>query len=337
MKGTFHSFSTTSRLWRGGNRGYTLVAFVVFFGLMGSLRAQTITVGDSTGWNAWKTGTNYMADPGGDQQTGQGTDDFIGNATVAAFQQKSGALASDPTNQYMLIRARMGKYTSGGFGSGNGANLSYGIDLTGDGALDLIVDMNSKGSVNEVSFASPGAGLNDGPSTTSWGNFFGTITLSSNTYDYRQTTDSIVLNSNGTSAPGTENGSTGTSYTANSWVTFALSYAQLQTAIRAYAVDPTGAVNLSTFVFNDWTPLSFIAFTSTQGNAINQDLMGTEGNMNSSLTYAQLGVITNSVHPGGVIPEPASFFQLGGLLGAGLIGRAWRRRRAVSPMESMPR
>jgi len=307
-------------------------AAISFFFAMGhdSAQAQTIAVGTSTGWIAWNSGLtgNYLADPGADQQTGQGTDDYIGNASTPAMMQQAGTIAGY-SGSFIMFRARMGKYTASGFGSGNGANLSLGIDLNDNGSLDLIVDMNSKGSVNTVSFAQPGTGANTGPSTTSWGNFAGAITLATDQFDYRQTTDGIVLNSNGTSGtPTDQNGATASSYAANAWVTYALSYANLQAAIRAYAKDGLTGATFGGYVLDDMSHLSFIGFTSTQGNAINQDLLGTEGNTSSTLTFSQLGASTTYIRPGGgPIPEPAAVYQLGGLLGTGLIVWAWRRRR----------
>ena len=294
--------------------------------------AQT-SVGTTTGWIAWNSGLtgNLMADPGADQQTGQGTDDFIGNgSTVPAMMQQAGTLSANTGGgTYILFRARMGKYTSAGFGAGNGANLSLGIDLNDNGSLDLIMDLNTKTSII-VQFAQPGTGANTGPSTTSWGNFAGAITLASYEYDYRQTTDSIVLNSNGTSGtPTDQNGSTASSYASNAWVTFAITYANLQTAVRAYAKDGLTGGTFAGYTLDDLSHLSFIGFTSTQGNAINQDLLGTEKNMNSILTFAQLGATTTYIRPGGgPIPEPSSVYQLGGLLGGGLLIEAWRRRKA---------
>jgi hypothetical protein len=63
-----------------------------------------------------------LADPGADQQTGDGTDDYIGNASTPAMQQKSGTI-SGYTGSFIMFRARMCKYTSGGFGAGNGDTI----------------------------------------------------------------------------------------------------------------------------------------------------------------------------------------------------------------------
>jgi|UniRef100_UPI00404A6375 hypothetical protein len=47
----------------------------------------------------------------GDQQTGQGQDEFAGDATYAGFQQKAGLLGGADT---IMFRAHMQKYDSKG-------------------------------------------------------------------------------------------------------------------------------------------------------------------------------------------------------------------------------
>lgn len=263
----------------------------------------TMSVTDTTGWNSWYTASGtLMTDPLSDQQTGQGQDDFVGG-----FKQQAGYLASDPTNEYIMWQTQMNKYSSKGF---NG-NLELGMDFNNDGKVDLIMMLQDKSvgntQVQTFSFATPGTGANDGPSTTTWGNFAGSITLAASAYNYAAVP--ITDTQYGTNT--------------NSYVTFAISYANLQAAIRAYA-----GASYSSFVVDDYTGISFIAFTSTQGNAINQDLFGTSGNTNSSSTFASLGAGTSFIRPGGgPVPEPAAAYQLGGLLGVGLIGWAWRKRR----------
>ena len=81
------------------------------------------------------------------------------------------------------------------------------------------------------------------------------------------------------------------------------------------------------------TRMSFIASTSTQGNALNQDLYGTSGNTNSTLTWSQLGASTGFSLPSGIVPEPATYLQIGALLLVGG-GVAWRQRRRAGPTTS---
>lgn len=269
-----------------------------------SLKGQTtISVTDTTGWTPWMTASNdVMVDPAADQQTGQGQDDFVGDLTYYGFQQKAGKLTSDPTNDYILYQARMAKYDSKGFGG----NWELGMDLDGNGSVDLVMKMTDKKG-QTITFASPGTGANTSPSTTSWGTFAGTITLNANTYSYQNAT-------------AIDSGLASTTTTDNAWVTFGISFTNLQTAIQTYAA------GFSTYTVDASTRISYIAFTSTQGNAINQDLYGTAGNLNSTVTFADLGAGTGPLSPSGVVPEPATYVQLGVLVFSGL-GVVWWRRR----------
>lgn len=284
---------------------------------------------DST-WIPWKTPAGaVIVDVHSDQQTGQPSDDFVGDTTSYAFTQKAGFLTSgSPGGKHVFFRGRFGEFNPGG----NGGNFSLGLDLTNDGRMDLIMRLSYKGTTPSsnvfISFAKPGTGANDGPSTTSWGNFTTpsyTASLTTETYNYRPVNDGVTIGPTGNQG-----------YTANGWNTFGISYANLQSAIRAYAGYftlsggvYTESVNyFQNYVYDDATGVSFIAFTSTQGNAINQDLLGTNGNTNSTSTFATLGSGTSVNYPsGGPIPEPSAFLQLGGLIGAGVVGMMFRRRR----------
>lgn len=304
--------------------------------VMAGARLGAVAVTDSTGWNAWynQQGT-FVVDPAADQQTGQPSDDFVGTTTTAAFQQKAGYLDSDPTNKYILFRARFGEFTPGG----NGGNFSLGIDLTGDGKINMIMRLSYKGTTgatSSIDFAKPGTNANDAPNTTSWGNFSslpGLSTMDTNTYNYVAVNDGVLI------SPLNNKGNP--TYSQNSWVTFAISYANLQTAIQSYAAYYTqnGATftettgYFSNYVLDDASGMSFIAFTSTQNNAINQDLLGTAGNTNSSTTYADLGAGTTYIRPGGgPVPEPGTAY----LVGLGVAGFLVRRRRRAGSMDGSP-
>ena len=273
--------------------------------------AQTaVSVLDTTGWNAWtKADLTTMSDPRADQQTGQGADDFASDATYAAFFQKAGTIniGGTPTD-HLLFRARMDKYDAPDQW-GNGGNFGIGMDVDGDGALDLIMMMTeSSGNVNNrtrtITWGDPGTGANTGPSTTTW--TFPTqtaITLTVNTtYDATVAPDSNIGGN------------------PDLFLSFAVSFANLQAAVRAYTP-------YTTFTMTYDTRLSYIGFTTTQANALNQDLFGTAGNTNSTLTWAQLGTITGPSNAYGIVPEPATYAQMAALLLAGGVV-AWRRRRA---------
>lgn len=271
-------------------------------------QVAVVTVTDTTGWNPWLTGGSaFMADPAADQQTGQGADDFVGSTTVPGFMQKAGLLGG--VDSY-VFRTRMNKYDSKGFGG----NIILGGDLDGDGDVDFFMKMSDSAQGVTLSFALPGTGLNISPNTTSiitpWAAAATPISATAGTYNYQQvTTDPF-------------------SATPDAYVTFGVSFSNLQTGIRnLYAAATTNpGLIFKTQVIDYNTRISFIAATSTQGNALNQDLYGTAGNTNSTLTWSQLGASTGFALPSGIIPEPATYLQIGLLLVAGG-GMAWRQRR----------
>lgn len=247
-----------------------------------------------------------MSDPVLDRQTGQGADDFASDATHAGFYQKAGTIGGA---DHLLFRARFDKF-DGADQWGNGGNFGVGMDVNGDGALDLILMMsesagNSANRTRTITWGDPGTGANTGPSTTSW--TFPTqtaINLTVNTtYDAIQAGDGSLING-----------------TADLFLSFAVSFANLQAAVRAYT--PYTAFNMTYD-----TRMSYIAFTSTQSNSLNQDLFGTNGNTNSALTWAELGAITGPANAWGVVPEPATYAQVTMLLFAGGLV-AYRRRKA---------
>jgi hypothetical protein len=299
-----------------------VVALGVAFLAAPRVSAQgVISVADTTGWTAWTTGSGaIMQDAPGDQQTGQGQDDFVGDATYAGFQQKAGTLNGADT---VMFRARFNKY-DGTNQWGNGGNFGLGMDLDGNGSVDLVMVMSEgSGNVNNrtrsITFATPGSGANDGPSTTSW--TFPTQTAINLT---------AYSGSNGTTAnyflTGASDGSN-FSGTPDAWLTFGISFANLQNAIRTWAKAPTGqAANFwSTYNLTYNSTIAFIAYSTQQTNAINQDLFGTTGNTTATINFTQLGSITPPMDAYGRVPEPSTYAQLGALLfAAGVV--AWRRR-----------
>lgn len=281
------------------------------------LHAQSaIGVGDATGWTPWYTGTgSVMTDVQNDQQTGQHTDDYVGDATHFGMMQKAGTIGGVNS---VAWRFRFDDYAGADKFGGNGGNVGLGLDLDGNGSVDVMMVMSEgSGNVNNrartVYFGTPGAGANTGPSTTTW------------TIDTNQST-AIALTVNSTYDLVASNDGYNFAGTQDSWLTFAVSFANLQAGIRAYA-----GPAFSNFVYDYTTKISFIAFTSTQLNALNQDLFGankdalTNGTTANTSTWAELGAITPPVDAFGRVPEPATYAQLGALLLAGGIV-AWRRR-----------
>lgn len=285
------------------SRFAVLMAVVVACAAAPSAVVAQISLADTTGWNAWtnKLTSSVITDAQADQQTGQGQDDFVGDATYYAFTQKAGQLNGVDS---IAFQVRMDKYDSK---NGFSGMLTLGLDLDGNGSLDLLVQADDKSSTKGIWFATPGAGANDAPSTTTWGNFAGKITFNTSTYNYQQVYDGSTFGGN-----------------PDAFVSFAISFADLQSAIRTYAKG-----SFSTYTLDYSSQISYIAFTTTQGNAINQDLLGVPKNYSTSTTYASLGALTPPTNSWGVVPEPATYAQLGALLLAG--GLVAFRRRAQRP------
>jgi hypothetical protein len=279
-------------------------------------QAQTaVTVTDTTGWNGWQTPSGALIqDIYTDQQTGQKTDDFVGDGTYAGFQQKAGTIGGVDS---LLIRARFDEFSATDKW-GNGGNFGVGMDLNGDGKIDLIT-MYTEGSGNvngrsrSVTFGTPGAGANDGPSTTSWTFPSQTainLTLTGNaTYDLSATTDAGNFNGTG-----------------DAFMTIALSFADLQNAIRTYAV------GFSTYTLDYTSRISYVGFTSQQSNALNQDLYGAGvGGTSSTSSFAALGSMTAPIDAFGAVPEPATYAQVGMFLFVGGL-LAYRKRKAAAAL-----
>lgn len=280
-----------------------------------ALQAQTaVTVQDTTGWTAWQTPAgSLIQDPQTDQQTGQTTDDFVGDATYAGFQQKAGTIGGTDS---IMFRARFDTISAADKW-GNGGNFGIGMDLDGNGTIDLIT-MYTEGSGNvnnrsrTVTFGTPGAGANNSPSTTSW--TFPTqtaINLTLNTtYDLVAATDFAGFNG-----------------TQDAWLTIGLSFADLQNAIRTYAVG-----SFSTYTLTYDSRISYIGFTSQQANALNQDLYGAGvGGTTSTSSFTSLGAMTAPIDSFGKVPEPATYAQVGMFLFAGGL-LAYRKRKAAAAL-----
>jgi hypothetical protein len=290
--------------------GATLTTAVLLVLAMPRAFAQPIvSATDTTGWNAWqKADLSLMSEIVTDQQTGQGADDFAADATYSGFYQKAGTIGGQ---DYLLFRARFDKYDAPDTW-GNGGNFGIGMDVNGDGAIDLIMMMeegsgNVKGRTHTILWGDPGTGANTGPSTTTW-TFPAQTAINlvvNSTYDVSQATDGSLLNG-----------------TADAFLSFGVSFASLQSAVRAYTP-------YTTFTMTYDTRMSYIGFTSTQDNALNQDLFGTTGNTSSTQTWAQLGAITGPANAWGVVPEPATYAQVGMLVFAAA-GVYWRRRKAAA-------
>ena len=277
---------------------------------------SVVSVADTTGWAPWKLPNgSAITDVPNDQQTGQKTDDFVGNSTTYAFQQKAGTIGG---TDYILLRARMGDFQGVNQVGGNGMNIGVGfnLDSSANGSIDLIMMMSKTNSTSAtLSFGTPGSGANDGPSTTTWtfpSQTAVTLTIynpaspnpGTGTFYVQSATavDSVKLN-------------TGNSSTEDAWVTFGVSFATLQTAARTFSKD---SASFSSYTVTYSTPITMIGFTSTQNSSLNQDLAGVTGGVGSSASSSSFATLGASTTPTTVdpapVPEPSTFLMVPALL-----------------------
>ena len=287
--------------------------------LWSTAAAQTVSVTDSVstfGTFASVTGS-VMSDPRWDQQTGQGADDFVGDGVGGyyGFYYKFGQVNGVDTLifrfRFNVLELAQGvpKFTG---------NARMGVDGNGDGKVDLYFGVSTgAGQVPEIVFQNPtgGIGTNISPNTSSLGNVYGNTAKSASNYNYGAATDG-------------SNYGTGNSNTANgdAFLTFAIPFSTFKTNLESQL----SGVTITTGSF-----LRFVAFTSTQGNAVNQDVYGI-GPLSTygTVRYDQGGGFSNYYSATGtVIPEASTYVQLMLLLGAGVITarfrRAYRQRKCT--------
>jgi hypothetical protein len=230
-----------------------------------------------------------------DQQTGNGDADIVGNSQNAAFYVDFNDLGtSSLTDGIWYARVRLGsdRPQAGQFDN----NLFIGMDANSDGVLDLFVGVDNQGANTRLAIWDPGSGANTSPSTTSivspaqyyTGQNAGNYNFSRVSSALDPTVTSLDLDGDG----------------HNDWfLSFAIDFSQIVTQMQSVAglsIDQT-------------TSVRYVLATSNTDNSLNQDLNGANGQIGSSLTWQQLGVISNPMAIGSSVPEPGLFAILAGV------------------------
>ena len=261
----------------------------------------------TTSWTAILY-SNNNPDPSNDQQTGAKEADIVGNALhPSAYTMFGDANTPSLTDGTLAFRIRLGEDSSP---AGFKTALFVGLDANADGKIDLFLGVNNSGSANTLGIWDPGTGANVSPSTTSM--------VATPLVSYTQTASNyswMVVNSTNDPTVGSAidlDGGGGTDFFLGFSIPFSDIVAQL------------GAVGIT---FDQNSSLTYVIATATQANSLNQDLNGVAGGINSSLTWSQLGVLSNPITAGGIalVPEINPSVLVGLLLLAVLGHRRWHR------------
>ncbi len=288
------------------------------------LSAATVSVTDDVSTFSKIYGPNnaYLGDPLWDQQTGQGADDFVGDGTDGyyGFYLTYGQIGGVDS---LVFRFRFNVLTTQQGQPKFTGNPRLGVDGDGDGDVDLYFGVSTGSGQNvTIDFQDPtgGAGTNISPSTSGLGNNYGTITGTASNYNYGQVTDGSAILS----------GSQQNQVTPDAFLTFAVPFS----TFASYLGTNTGLTITTS------SALRWVAFTSTQGNAVNQDVYGIpklgSTDPNTGASYADTrfdqggGFSDYYFSDGRRFPEPATYAQMAVLLAAGLGLVHWRRRRAAA-------
>ena len=262
--------------------------------------APIVIDGPTTDWTA----ISYpllVPDFNDDEQTGSSEADVVGNTSRPALymQFDDGGTPGDLTDGNIAFRLRLGAQQNP---PGYSRFAAVGMDADGDGALDIFIGVDNSGSSDRIEIYNGGLGGNTSPSTTTIVSVSTPITYTQtgSNYDWSMINDTIEPFESDFDLDADGN----TDYFLSWLVPFNDIVTLLSGAPHNISIDEN-------------SPLQYVVGTSTQDNALNQDLGGPDGGTTSGLTWEELGAVSNPVAPAGVLaPEPGSLpLLLFGLLG----------------------
>jgi hypothetical protein len=254
-----------------------------------------------------------------DQRTGLAEADIVGNAIDPSFYTLyDDAGTPSLTDGTIAFRVRLGA-------DRNPPEFSHffgvGLDADLDGALDLFLAVDNSGNPDQLGIFDPGTGLNTSPSTTTIDSTpLVSYAPDASNYDFSPVDATIDP--------------TATSFDIDNdgyndyFLTALIPFQDVVDQLAARGI--TG--------FDEDSSVRYVMGTSTQPNALNQDLGGPDGGTRSSTSWEALGAMSNVYTPSGIpVPEPGSF----GLVALGLAflarSRSPRGRRtapAASPVSA---
>jgi hypothetical protein len=234
-----------------------------------------------------------------DQRTGIPEADIVGDSSNPAFYYRfDDAGTPSGTDGAIGFRVRIGADKNP---AGFEHFMGVGLDANGDGALDLFLATENSGNPDRLGIFDAGTGANTSPSTTSINSTpLFSYALSVSNYSF--------LPVNATIDPPATSFDLDADGDTDYFLTWVIPFANVVSALAAQGI--TGV--------DDTTAVRFVLGSSTQPNALNQDLGGPNGGTTSTETWESLGAFSNPLP----IPEPDS----AGLVLLGLVALASRRR-----------
>jgi hypothetical protein len=250
---------------------------------------------------------SLLPDFSDDQRTGIPEADLVGDASNPAFYFRfDDAGTPSTTDGAIAFRARIGADKNP---AGFDHFIGVGLDVNGDFALDLFLAVENSGNPDRVGIFDAGPGANTSPSSTTINSTpLFSYALSVSNFNFSPV--NATIDPPATSFDLDADGDT------DYFVTFVIPFADVVSALSAQGIGG----------FDDTDSMRFVVGSSTQANALNQDLGGPNGGTTSTTTWSALGAISNVASASGgfaPIPEPGT----GALLGLGLASLAARHRR----------
>jgi hypothetical protein len=259
-------------------------------------RAGTVNLGGASGWTAVMFGAGK--DPHGDSQAGAADTDIIGDAShgsfYTAFDDNDTVTTADDT---ILFRLRIDNPTST---SNFGGVADVGLDVNGDGRVDIFVVVDGRNNGQTLRMMDPGTGENISPSTTTTSPLPSGWLPSNGVYPFSTANYLVAAVGSSNDPHWTGNSNLGNDSKSDAFVSWRLSMADLATVLakpspvdRRGAVGPRGSTGIAGFTKD--TAVRYISFTQTQTGPINGDLNGVPRDYDKNGTFASLGTFTASM------------------------------------------
>jgi len=253
-------------------------------------------------WTVLQGNYDFIAD----QQTGVPAGDIVGVGTnYGLFVTHNDNGAASRTDGTFGFRLRLDGPDSNKAPSQFQRAAFLGIDADFNDTIDVFIGVNLSGQQNSLGIFAPGTGANNSPSTTTIStSAYKAFVIGPSTFDYRP----VNFSTDG----GTTNDVNSAGAKPDYYVSVMVDFADIVSFLSTKGI-----------LINDSSPLRFVAATSTQGNAFNQDIGGVNSGLNSTVLWSQTGAYTAFVTANGniTIPEPAPTLLLLFGLVAGLFVR----------------